>query len=109
MTLTIDDPEIIKAVKLIPEIMQIVTSIQNQDLELTSKYYDLETCFKLRGAGSWNTFKCKRYYQPKGGIPDTMVQGRKVWEKETVKEWLMQTDETLPEYHKKYKTGAKKC
>lgn len=67
-----------------------------------------EQCWKLKGGCALNTFRNNRFYQPKGGIPDGMVGGRKVWSKETVIEWLPLTDDQLPEYHHKYKTGATK-
>lgn len=65
-------------------------------------------CWELKGGMALNTFRSKRYYQPKGGIPDATVGGRRVWNKATVLEWLSVTDDLLPEYHRKYRTGAKK-
>ena len=73
---------------------------------LTQKWYTLEACCALKGGGKLNTYKSVRFYQPKGGIPDGYVTGRKVWERSTVAEWLGITDEELPQYHEKYHTGA---
>ena len=83
------------------------TVIASQDTRLSAQWYDLEMCFKLRGGGSFETLKTKRWYQPKGAIPDAYIQGRKVWNRETVAEWLQQTDDTLAAYNEKYCTGAK--
>ena len=94
--------------KLLNELPDLLKAIQENKKQLESKWYDLETCYKLRGGGSFSTFRCNRYYQPKGGIPDAKVQGRIVWSKETVVEWLSLTDKDLPEYHKKYSTGVMK-
>lgn len=67
-----------------------------------------EQCWKLKGGMALNTYRSNRYYQCKGGIPDGYVGGRKVWNKASVTEWLPLTDDQLPDYHNKYKTGARK-
>ena len=74
--------------------------------ELKKQWYTLEECAELKGGGALNTYKSIRFYQPKGGIPDGRVSGRKVWSRETVAEWLPITDDELPRYHQKYNTGA---
>ena len=76
--------------------------------ELKKHWYTLEECAALKGGGALNTYKSIRFYQPKGGIPDGRVSGRKVWSRETVAEWLPITDDELPKYHQKYHTGATK-
>lgn len=99
------------------EIKEIVTSLKNtfeksdfekKDSEFTKTWYNTEQCWALKGGMALNTFKCNRFYQCKGGIPDGYVGGRKVWSRESVMEWLPLTDDKLPEYHNKYKTGAVK-
>ena len=109
MTLQIDDEgELGKLLQLLPEAINTfkqAASVQNN--QLTAQWYDLEACYNLRGVGAFSTFKNNRWYQPKGGIPDDIVQGRHAWSRETVAEWLTYTDRTLSEYHKKYCTGAR--
>lgn len=74
---------------------------------LTKMWYTDEDCWKLKGGGSLSTYRSNRYHQCKGGVPDGYVGGRKVWNKESVLEWLPLTDGALlDEYHVKYKTGA---
>jgi hypothetical protein len=109
MTLQIDDSgELGKLLQLLPEAIDTFRQIQIlKDCNLTARWYDLKTCFSLRGVGSFLTFKNNRWYQPKGGIPDEIIQGRHAWSRETVAEWLTYTDKTLADYHKKYCTGAK--
>ena len=110
MTVQIDDHgNIEKLLEMLPEVVTTFrTASAIKDYDLTAKWYDLETCYKLRGVGAFSTFKNTRWYQPKGGIPDDYVQGRHAWSRETVAEWLACcTDKLLPEYHKKYCTGAK--
>ena len=109
MTLQIDDNgDLGTLLKLLPEAISTLKQVAIvKDYTLTARWYDLETCYNLRGAGAFSTFKNNRWYQPKGGIPDEIVQGRHVWSRDTVAEWLSYTDKTLPEYHKKYCTGAK--
>lgn len=109
MTVQIDDNgNIEKLLEMLPEVVttfKIASAIK--DYNLTAQWYDLEACYNLRGVGAFSTFKNNRWYQPKGGIPDDIVQGRHAWSRETVAEWLTYTDKTLPEYHKKYCTGAR--
>lgn len=110
LTISIEDggsvEKLLEILPLAVELCQRV--IAQRDSSLTAKWYDLETCFALRGGGAFSTFRKNRFYQPKGGIPDAKVQGRYVWSKETVQEWLELTDDELEAYHKKYATGAKK-
>lgn len=72
-----------------------------------SLWYNDEECWKKKGGMAFSTYRSNRYYQCKGGIPDAKVGGRKVWSRDSVMEWAKLSDSELPEYHKKYKTGAK--
>lgn len=109
MTVTIEDGgNIAELLKMLPEaVSTFKQAAVIKDCNLTAQWYDLETCFNLRGVGAFSTFKNNRWYQPKGGIPDDIVQGRHAWSRDTVAEWLTYTDKTLLDYHKKYCTGAK--
>lgn len=86
---------------LISELKVLIT-----EKELISEWYNDEQCWKLKGGGALSSFRSHPYYQPKGGIPDARVGGRKVWSRATVAEWLHVTDDQLKAYHEKYKTGA---
>lgn len=101
----------------IPEIQTILNEIQdlkkmqqNESYinQLKAEWYNDQQCWELKGGCSLSTYRSNRYYQIKGGRPDAYVGGRKVWNKESVMEWLSITDDQLEEYHYKYKTGAKK-
>ncbi len=109
MNLKIDDGgSVEKLLEILPDAVAVFRAAASvREHQLTAAWYDLETCWKLRGAGAFSTFKNTRWYQPKGGVPDALVQGRHAWSRETVAEWLTYTDKNLPEYHKKYCTGAK--
>ncbi|MDR1955808.1 MAG: hypothetical protein LBQ30_03035 [Treponema sp.] len=76
-------------------------------IELKQQFYNSKQAWELKGGCSWNTFKNIRYFQPKGGHYDGYFGGRGIFFRETVAEWLPLVDADLPEYHKKYKTGAK--
>ena len=108
MTVKIEDNgSIEQLLAMLPDVLTTFKAvIASQDSRLSAQWYDLETCYKLRGGGAFSTMKNNRWYQPKGAIPDAYIQGRKVWSRETVAEWLEQTDKTLADYHKKYCTGA---
>lgn len=98
-------PELSELSREISEMKQRLNSDNNQ---LNRQWYNAYECFALKGGCALNTYKTNRYFQPKGGIADARVGGRKVWSRETVKEWLTVTDDELPAYHEKYKTGAKR-
>ena len=106
--MTVDIPELEKVMEILPEIKEKLDSILKENASLKSEWYNDEECWKLKGGGSLASFRSNRFYQPKGGIPDAKVCGRKVWSKKTVEEWLLVTDDELEEYHKKYRTGATK-
>lgn len=56
----------------------------------------------LKGGISFNTLRNTLAFQPKGGIPDSWISGRKVWSAATVEEWCKVHDENLADYLKKY-------
>lgn len=66
--------------------------------DLSQTWYNVDECHALKGGFSLNTFKANYNLQPRGGIPDAKVGGRKVWHRDTVIEWLNVTDAMLPEY-----------
>lgn len=94
--------------KILTEIETIKSAIENNKDKEISEWLNDEQCWQLKGGMALSTYRANRYYQVKGGIPDGYVGGRKVWNKASVLEWLPITDDQLEEYHKKYKTGAKK-
>ncbi|MCQ2086661.1 MAG: hypothetical protein MJZ37_01095 [Bacilli bacterium] len=90
----------------IPELTEIQKSIEEIKICLVKpllekSWYTAEECWKLKGGGAWSTFRTNPKYQCKGGIPDGYVGGRKVWSRESVLDWLIVTDEKLPEYLEK--------
>lgn len=94
---------------ILKEIQELKNQLQIQkESEVKQEWYNDEQCWKLKGGMALSTYRSNRYYQIKGGIPDAYVGGRKVWSKASVMEWITLIDEELPDYHKKYKTGAKK-
>lgn len=103
MELTI--PELDKLFLELEEVKNILTQKNNV---LKKEWYTAKECWELKGGNAYSSYETNRYYQIKGGIPDAYVGGRKVWSRESVEEWLKITDDQLPEYHEKYKTGAKK-
>ena len=107
--MNVEFPEIAEVKKALTETVDRLEHLEKLSVEtLTAEWYNDEACWKLKGGGSLKSFRVRRYWQPKGGIADALIQGRKCWNRETVREWLKVTDEQLPAYHEKYKTGAKK-
>ena len=88
----------------------IAVEKSNKDINsmFTAEWYNDQKCWELKGGMSFSTYRSNRYFQCKGGIPDAKVGGRKVWNRESVMEWVKVTDSELPAYHQKYKTGARK-
>lgn len=96
----------------IPELDEILDYLQylkqrmdQYEIEnsLTKTWYNVDDCHKLKGGCSLNTFKSNYQLQPKCGIPDGKVGGRKVWHRDTVAEWLNVTDDKIPEYRARFK------
>ncbi len=97
----------------IPEIQLILNKIDDLNNKITNnieipEWCNDEMCWKLKGGMALTTYRSNRYYQCKGGIPDAYVGGRKVWNRNSVLEWISLTDSDLENYHNKYKTGATK-
>lgn len=70
------------------------------EIETLPEWINLEKAAELKG-GKLNTYRTRPLYQPLCGIPEGKVNGRRVWRRETVLEWLNVTDEQLEEYKKK--------
>lgn len=66
--------------------------------DLSQTWFNAEECHALKGGCALNTFKSNYDLQPRGGVPDAKVGGRKVWHRDTVLEWLNVTDAMLPDY-----------
>ena len=64
------------------------------------EWFTLEQAVRLKGGASLNTYKARSIYQPLCGIRESTVGGRKVWNRDTVLEWLSVTDDQLEEYKK---------
>ena len=105
----------------IPEFNEILTEIseiksfivsdaykRNNDARFSAEWYNDQQCWELKGGMSLSTYRTNRFFQCKGGIPDGKVGGRKVWSRASVMEWVNLTDAELEDYHKKYRTGAKR-
>ena len=107
--MTIDFPELKQLSKELAELKAELAELKDILLKKElAEWFNDEECWRLKGGCALTTYRNTRFYQCKGGIPDSKVGGRRVWSKESVLEWLPLTDEQLIEYHKKYKTGAKK-
>lgn len=98
----------LEEIEKIPEILKSVNELKQLIVKsgLIKEWYTLDETWNVKGGCSLSTFKNTRYFQCKGGIPDGTVNGRRVWNRKSVEEWMNLTDDKLPEYHKKYKTGA---
>lgn len=81
--------------------------MNNRDIiDLKLQFYSLRQAWEIKGGCAWNTFRNKRYFQPKGGHYDGYFGGRGIFFRETIHEWLPLVDAELPAYHTKYRTGA---
>jgi hypothetical protein len=84
-------PELDKLIESVEELKKIISSSDS----LNQEWYDLETVCKLKGVNK-NTLYAKPKYQPNYGKADSIVCGKKRWNKETIREWLKQTDSDIP-------------
>jgi hypothetical protein len=103
-------PEFNEIKEQLSELKNLITANKSNNKEdlLAAYWYNDQRCCELKGGMALSTYRSNRYYQCKGGIPDAKVGGRKVWSKESVMEWIKLSDDELPAYHDKYKTGATK-
>lgn len=99
--MTLDLPELAEIKKSLEEIKKKL----EDPAKLKKAWYTAEECWELKGGCALTTFRSKNKYQCKGGIPDAYVGGRKVWSRESVAEWLLITDEKIPEYLKAVSNG----
>lgn len=83
-------------------------AVNDYESKFTAEWYNDQKCWELKGGMSLSTYRSNRFYQCKGGVPDAKVGGRNVWSRVSVMEWAKLSDDELPAYHEKYKTGAKK-
>lgn len=99
---------ILQEINTLKEIVAADKTKNDFEERFPSEWYNDEQCWMKKGGFSLSTYRSNRFLQCKGGIPDNIVGGRNVWSRESVMEWVKIPDEKLPEYHQKYKTGAKK-
>ena len=86
-----------------PEKKEIAVSVH---IELKKQFYTVRDAWELKGGCAWNTFRGRRFLQPKGGHFDGYYAGKGIFTAETIREWLPLTDKELLAYHHKYLTGA---
>lgn len=69
---------------------------------MQKRWYFLPECCSLKGI-PYNSVSNKRneWRQPRGGRPDGVLNNRKAWKRETIEEWLEQTDIELQFYKQK--------
>ena len=99
---------IMKEISNIKALVASEKSAKDFDDMFPAQWYNDQQCWEHKGGMSLNTYRTNRFFQCKGGIPDAKVGGRNVWSRESVMEWARLSDEELPAYHEKYKTGAKR-
>lgn len=61
------------------------------------KYLTLKEAVEFKG-GNYNTIKDRPKRQPRGGKPDMLLFGRKVWKARTVEQWSQVGDHNLSDY-----------
>lgn len=61
------------------------------------EWYDVRSAAERKGV-NYNSLKSRLEHQPNGGIPDALLMGKKVWHRDTIKEWLSVTDDVLDDY-----------
>jgi len=81
-------------VKRIDELTLIIKELQKKN-SLQQEWYSLQEACKLKGinCNSINN-SVGRKYQPKFGIPDTIMSGRK-WYRTTIEKWLKLSGEEI--------------
>ena len=87
----------------VPEIADIQNQLNRieetvQDLRTEGtpqpEWYNLTDACRLKGV-AYNTVKSDFKYQPNRGVIDAMINGRKMWQRKTIEQWMGETDEDL--------------
>jgi hypothetical protein len=99
---------ILDEISKIKNMVAVEKAVNDYESKFTAEWYNDQKCWELKGGMSLSTYRSNRFYQCKGGVPDAKVGGRNVWSRASVMEWAKLSDDELPAYHEKYKTGAKK-
>jgi len=60
-------------------------------------WWTLPDAAELKGVAE-GTLRARPDYQPKGGKPDAMMHGRRVWKHDTIMDWLEVHDGNRAEY-----------
>lgn len=82
--------------ELILEIKKVLESQQSKHPE---PWVDLRKACLMKGIAYGSISQSKfRWRQPRGGTPDGIINNRKYWRPETIREWILQTDEDLLKY-----------
>lgn len=89
------------------ELQSMIVKALNTGSGPCPKWYNIRAAHAAKGGCAYETMRCRRWLQPKGGRFDAYIGGVGVWSTETIEEWLKVTDEGLDAYHKKYMTGAR--
>ena len=85
-----------KLVELLQRVEALLNRIsaERDDVPLNQKWYSLDEACALKGTCP-KTARNQPWLQPNGGQPDGVVGRKRRWRRETVREWLEQTDEEL--------------
>lgn len=60
-------------------------------------YFSLKEICDLKSLNYKSACSYKEALQPNRGVPDALISGRKMFNRETVLEWLMKSDDELKE------------
>jgi len=67
------------------------------DLVPKKVWFSLKECCALKSLSYKSACNYKASLQPHKGTPDAYISGRKMWNRETVLDWLMKSDDKLKE------------
>ena len=81
---------------LLEEVMQIKQAITDIEMKIDpqQQWFDLKNACRLKGV-NYNTVVSKPKLQPNRGEEDGIIAGRRRWRRETILEWINQTDEVM--------------
>ena len=68
-----------------------------QSVGTARAWWTLQDAAQLKGV-SWSTLRAKPEYQPRGGRPDAVMHGRRVWRHSTIMAWLEIHDGNREQY-----------
>lgn len=85
--------------ELLEDLRGLLTKVVDE--KMPAPWVDLRKACQMKGIAYGSvTSNDRKWRQPKGGVPDGLINGKRYWRPETIREWILQTDKDLERLYK---------